>query len=73
MERIAIFSIRKQQIENGAQPCVDLSELTTLTTDEIIREEYRQNKIPIRIKRPLPNGTFEIWRLADFEIKPIIV
>jgi hypothetical protein len=32
---------------------------------EIARLELEQKRLPFIIKRPLPNGTFEYWRLMD--------
>jgi DNA-directed RNA polymerase I, II, and III subunit RPABC2 len=32
---------------------------------EIARLELEQKKLPFIVKRPLPNGTYEYWRLAD--------
>jgi hypothetical protein len=30
--------------------------------------EFEQKKIPMIVRRPLPNGGSEFWRLADLEI-----
>jgi DNA-directed RNA polymerase subunit K/omega len=35
---------------------------------DIARLEYEQKKLPFIIKRPLPDGTYEYWRLADLMI-----
>jgi DNA-directed RNA polymerase subunit K/omega len=35
---------------------------------EIARLELAQKKLPFIIQRPLPNGTFEYWRLSDLMI-----
>jgi DNA-directed RNA polymerase I, II, and III subunit RPABC2 len=35
---------------------------------EIAKLELEQRRLPYIIKRPMPDGTFEYWRLADLMI-----
>ena len=35
---------------------------------EIARLELEARRLPIIIKRPMPDGTFEKWRLSDLLI-----
>jgi hypothetical protein len=35
---------------------------------EIARLELEQKRLPFIIKRPLPNGKFEYWRLYDMMV-----
>ncbi len=41
------------------------------TIREIAEEELRQRKTPFIIKRPLPNNTFEYWKIEQFEKIPL--
>jgi DNA-directed RNA polymerase I, II, and III subunit RPABC2 len=34
----------------------------------IALKEFEEKKIPFIIRRPLPDGTSEYWRLSDLEI-----
>jgi DNA-directed RNA polymerase subunit K/omega len=34
----------------------------------IALKELEEKKIPFIIKRPLPNGVIEYWRISDLEI-----
>jgi len=34
----------------------------------IAKEELLQKKTPIIVKRPIPNGIIEYWKLSDLEI-----
>jgi DNA-directed RNA polymerase subunit K/omega len=35
------------------------------TTLEIARMELEQKRLPFIVKRPMPDGSFEYWRLTD--------
>jgi len=37
------------------------------TPTEIAELELKHNMIPFKIKRPLPNNTYEIWKLSELE------
>lgn len=62
-ERTRIIGVRKEQIAKGAAPMVDISEMKTL--DEIVEKELLERKLPLKIRRPLPNGKVEIWSLKE--------
>jgi len=64
-ERARIIGVRLQQLAYGAKPRIDVKNFRTL--NEIVQEELIQRKIPFIIKRPLPNGTFEYWKLEEFK------
>jgi hypothetical protein len=36
-----------------------------LPYDRISEEELKLNMIPFKIRRPLPNGKFELWTLEE--------
>ena len=66
-EKTRILGIRIKQLNNGALPYVKTSE-DILDNYIIAERELKEKKIPFIIQRPLPNNTFEYWRLEDLEI-----
>jgi DNA-directed RNA polymerase I, II, and III subunit RPABC2 len=66
-ERTKIIGLRANQISRGAVPFITVPPQVTDVKD-IARLELEQKRLPFIIKRPLPNGTFEYWRLADLLI-----
>jgi len=66
-ERTKIIGLRANQISRGSVPFVSVPKHVTDVRD-IARLELDQKRLPYLIKRPLPNGTFEYWRLCDLLI-----
>jgi DNA-directed RNA polymerase I, II, and III subunit RPABC2 len=66
-ERTKIIGLRANQISRGSVPFVSVPKHITDVRD-IARLELDQKRLPYLIKRPLPNGTFEYWRLCDLLI-----
>jgi DNA-directed RNA polymerase I, II, and III subunit RPABC2 len=66
-ERTKIIGLRANQISRGSIPFVSVPKHITDVRD-IARLELEQKRLPYLIKRPLPNGTFEYWRLCDLLI-----
>jgi DNA-directed RNA polymerase I, II, and III subunit RPABC2 len=66
-EKTKIIGLRANQISKGSVPFIDVPKHITDVKD-IARLELEQKRLPFIIKRPLPNGTFEYWRLADLLI-----
>lgn len=63
-ERTKVISYRASQIASGAKPHIVVPE--GITEAHIIAQmELEEKKLPFLIKRPMPDGTFEVWRLAD--------
>lgn len=57
-----IKSIRMSQLSNNANPFI---KTTSSNIEEIADEEIKQMKLPFIIKRNLPNGDYELWRLNE--------
>lgn len=68
-ERTKIIGLRANQISKGSVPFIAVPKHITDVRD-IARLELEQKRLPYIIKRPLPNGTYEYWRLADLFILP---
>ena len=66
-EKTRILGIRIKQLNNGALPYVKIAE-DLLDNFIIAEKELKEKKIPFIIQRPLPNNTFEYWKLEDLEI-----
>jgi len=66
-EYTKILGVRASQIENGAAPMIPIEEHVH-DAYLIAKEELLQKMTPIIVKRPIPNGIIEYWKLADLEI-----
>jgi len=63
-ERTKCISFRASQINNGAKPYVLVPEGVT-DSYVIAKMELEAKRLPFIMKRPLPDGTYEVWRLTD--------
>jgi DNA-directed RNA polymerases I, II, and III subunit RPABC2 len=66
-EKARVIGERAKQINSGAKPFIEV-EQSMIDGYLIALKEFELKKIPFIIRRPLPNGTSEYWRLADLEI-----
>jgi DNA-directed RNA polymerase I, II, and III subunit RPABC2 len=64
-ERVKIIGLRSEQLQRGADAYIELDPSKPFNPCEIATEELRQRKLPFMIKRTLPNGEDEYWRLDD--------
>ena len=64
-EKARLLGVRIQQLSAGAQPKISTEGFETIK--DIVDEELKQRKIPLIIKRNLPNGESEEWKLEEFE------
>ena len=64
-----IIGHRANELSQGARPYINLEKHVT-DPKEIARMELEQRRLPYIIKRPMPNGKFEYWRLTDLVILP---
>ena len=65
-EKARILGQRAKQINSGAYPFVKVPE--NVIDGYIIAEmELKQKRIPFIIRRPLPNGGSEYWKVQDLE------
>ncbi len=64
-EKTRIIGVRIEQLSRGAKPNVNTKGMTSIR--EIAEEELRQRKTPFMIRRPLPNGQYEYWKMEEFE------
>jgi len=66
-EKTKLLGIRVSQLNKGAEPFI---EINGIVFDKclIAEKELKEKKMPFIIKRPIPNGKFEYWNIADLEI-----
>jgi DNA-directed RNA polymerase subunit K/omega len=65
-ERTRVLGQRAKQILSGSNPYIEVSK--EIIDSYIIAEmELKAKKIPFIIRRPLPNGGCEYWKLKDLE------
>jgi DNA-directed RNA polymerase subunit K/omega len=66
-EKTRILGIRTKQLNEGAKPYIDVN--PTIIDGYIIAQlELEHKRLPFIIRRPIPNGGSELWKLQDLEI-----
>jgi DNA-directed RNA polymerase I, II, and III subunit RPABC2 len=66
-EKTKILGFRTNQLSQGARPFVKVP-AHIKSYLEIAKIELEERRLPFIVKRPLPNGTFEYWRLSDLAV-----
>lgn len=66
-EKTRVLGQRARQINDGAKPYVKVTEYD-IDGYNIAQMELGQKRLPFIIKRPLPNGGSEYWKLADLQL-----
>ena len=65
-EKTQLISLRAQQLNTGAIPTVDVGDLKS--TVAIAEKELMERKIPLLVRRPLPSGKYEDWKIDELII-----
>jgi DNA-directed RNA polymerase subunit K/omega len=63
-EKTKVLSLRASQLAHGAPAYIDVPEYLT-DVYEVAKAELEAKRLPFILKRPLPDGEYEYWRLAD--------
>ncbi len=66
-EKARVIGERSKQINAGAVPLISV-EPNMIDGYLIALKEFEEKKTPFIIKRPLPNGGCEYWKLNDLEV-----
>lgn len=66
-EKTKVLSQRGAELARGAPPFIEVPEYMTDVYD-IAKAELEAKRLPYILKRPLPDGEYEYWRLADLMI-----
>ena len=65
-EYTRLLGIRAMQVSMNAPVMIDVGNM--IDPIEIAKKEIKECKIPLIIKRKLPNGTFENWSICNMII-----
>lgn len=71
-ELTKIIGVRAQQISSGMEPLVEVDP-DIRDTKFIAIQELLQKKMPLIIRRFLPNGVYEDWRVDDLIIPKTVL
>jgi DNA-directed RNA polymerase I, II, and III subunit RPABC2 len=66
-EKTKVLSLRASHLAHGDAPYIDVPEYLT-DVYEIAKAELEAKRLPYILKRPLPDGEYEYWRIADLMI-----
>ena len=66
-KKTRILGLRAKQLNDGADSFISVTE-QMLDGYTIAKKELMEKKIPFIIRRPLPNGASEYWKISDLEI-----
>jgi DNA-directed RNA polymerase I, II, and III subunit RPABC2 len=70
-EYTTLLSLRAQQLADGAAPFVPIQEFNRddpRLIQKIAEREILEKKLPLIIRRKLPNGTSEYWSTSELEL-----
>ena len=65
-EYVRIVGNRAKQIAMGSKKFI--KNVDNLSSKEIAMLELKYKMVPYKIKRPLPNNKYEVWRINELEI-----
>lgn len=65
-EKARIIGKRAMQISKGSPPLVEIGDIENPI--DIAKKELMERKIPFIIRRPLPDGSYEDWRVDELRI-----
>lgn len=66
-EKAKILGIRSKQLDEGGESFVQVPP-NVVSSYTIALMELKEKKIPFILRRPIPNGGSEYWKIADLEI-----
>ena len=66
-EYTRILGMREKQLNDGAIPFIKVND-GIIDSYVIAKQELHQKRLPFIIKRPMPSGGCEYWKITDLEI-----
>ena len=66
-EKTKVLSFRASQLAQGSRPYIEVPDNVT-DVYTIAKMELTQKKLPFILKRPLPDGDYEYWRLSELMV-----
>lgn len=67
-EKVKIIGLRSEQLQRGAQPYIKLTPNQPFIPRDVAMQELKEHKLPFMLRRQLPNGTIEYFRLDDMVV-----
>lgn len=64
-EMTNIISMRTKMLQMGCKPFIEMKNKEQISFYNIAKEELKRNKLPFKIKRNLPNGDYELWKISE--------
>jgi DNA-directed RNA polymerase I, II, and III subunit RPABC2 len=65
-EKVRLLGTRAKQISDGSKVFIKSKKVRNAM--DIAELELEHKVIPLKIKRPLPNGKYEIWSIKELEL-----
>jgi DNA-directed RNA polymerase I, II, and III subunit RPABC2 len=65
-EKTRILGIRAQMIASGSLPSIKLPKHRIINAFDIAKLELKEKKIPLLVRRQLPSGQYEDWKIKEF-------
>lgn len=65
-EKVRLLGTRAKQISDGSKVFIKSKKIRNAM--DIAELELENKVIPLKIKRPLPNGKYEIWSIKELQI-----
>ena len=65
-EMVRLIGTRAKQISDGSKVFVKYDGVKSAI--ELAELEIKYKMLPLKIKRPLPNGKYEIWKISELDI-----
>lgn len=65
-ERVRLLGVRARQLLGGAKPMI--KNVENMNPRDIAELELTHGVIPLKIKRQLPNGKIELWKVSELKI-----
>ena len=69
-ERARVLATRSKQLSLGAKPLIKIETKQsggTLTSLDIAKLELKEKMIPFVIRRRLPSGYYELWKISELD------
>jgi len=66
-EKTKVLSFRASQLAQGSRPYIEIPDNVT-DVYTIAKLELAARKLPFILKRPLPDGDYEYWKLSELMI-----
>ena len=68
-EKVRVLGVRAKQISMGAKVMVKYDQ--SMSSIELAKHELNNKITPLMIKRPLPNNSYEIWKINELIINEL--